>query len=278
MPRPPRSRAFSWTRLSGAIALGLVLATLAMVVRADDERPPMMTVSAKPTSVQQLLLADMSGGSEALPHGVPRTYDWATHPRVKPITVARSFRAFTGWGQLYRCAQSTRPPVRAVEFRGMESWAFLKSSHRWTLLQRSSELSGASYPEDFKGRTTSAIVVRRNDRRTTVRLRSGYNFHFWPSGSRAALRAADTMAVAVVARARFVPGVDRTPPCAVLSMGGDFWRTGSVGVGAGNTADAGIGRFKRVGARWRAYTMTSASRALLDRYPLPVRLAVGEAR
>jgi hypothetical protein len=280
MPRPTSSHALPWTRLIGVLVVAtsaIVLGALA-IVRADVGQPQSTTVSVRATSVGQLLAADMSGASEALPHGVPRTYDWAARPRVKPISLARSFRAFTGWGQLYRCAQSARPPGRAVELKGMESWAFSKSARRWRLLQRSSELSGASYPEDFKGPTGFAVVVRRDATGTAVRLRTGYNFHFWPSGPRAALRVADTLGVAVLVRARFVPGADASPPCAVLSVGGDFWRTGSVGVGPGNTADAGIGRFKRVGPRWRAYTMTSASRALLHRHPLPARLAAGEAR
>jgi hypothetical protein len=127
------------------------------------------------------------------------------------------------------------------------------------------------------GPPTTAPVVVRNPMRTDVRLLRGYNFHFWPREGRAAYNRRAVSAIAVVARARLT-GTRPDAGCAVLSIGGDYWRARTGSASAGNPQDAGIGRFKRVRHTWRAFSMTTASRRTLERHPLALRIPARELR
>jgi hypothetical protein len=95
------------------------------------------------------------------------------------------------------------------------------------------------------------------------------------STGRVAIDPADIGAVAVVVRARLVAATvspTLAPPCVVLSVGADYWRTTSAvwaGIGR-NNVDAAIGRFKRVDLGWRVFTMTTASLPQLATQPVPV--------
>src|SRR6202012_2111265 len=97
-----------------------------------------------------------------------------------------------------------------------------------------------------------------------------HNFHFWPGSGRVDQRPAQVSAVVVAVQARLQPLSSNTAaPCLVLSVGGDLWRSRTAGPGGSNSTDIGIGRFKRVERRWRLFTMTTASAALLQRTPAP---------
>jgi hypothetical protein len=236
--------------------------------------------ASAPVRVDSLLAADMAKPSEARPHGVPAGYDWAAGPRAHDSRMAARFAAFTAWGQLYRCAGAA-VPRRAVELRDLQAWALSRATGRWTEIQHTSDLDGASFAEDYRRPTTAARIVRRDATTTIARLRGGYNFHFWPSAGRVAVAGRDTAAVVVALRARLAPtpGLAGRPPCVLLSAGGDFWR--SVGASpstAGAVADAGIGRFKLVQRSWRLFTMTTASPDVLLAHPIPLRARGSELR
>jgi len=225
----------------------------------------------------RLLGSDMRRPSEELPHGVPRSYDWSRHPRVRALTPLLSFTAFTAWGQLYRCAHAPPSPNDAVDLRDLQSWALLRGSQRWRRLQLSSDLEGAAFAEDYVKPTVAARYVARGSGGTSVKLRTGYNFHFWPNSGRISLRASDVVAIVVTLRARLRPGrPEQRPPCFVLGVGGDRWRSISAQPGGSNSGDVGIGRFKRVERDWRLFTMSAASPRLLRRFPLPLTAAPGE--
>lgn len=233
--------------------------------------------AAKP-ALTRLLGSDMSRRSEVRPHGVPRWYDWSSHPRVRALTPMLGFEAFTAWGQLYRCAHAPPSPNDAVDLRDLQSWALLRGSRRWRRLQLSSDLEGVAFAEDYAGPAVAARYVARGSGGTSVKLRTGYNFHFWPSSGRISLRASDVVAIVVTLRARLWPGwpLEQRPPCFVLSVGGDLWRSVSAQPGASNNGDVGIGRFKRVERDWRLFTMSTATPSLRRRFPLPLTAASDE--
>jgi hypothetical protein len=204
-----------------------------------------------------------------MPQGVPPWYDWAGHPRVRPVKSPRSYRAFTAWGQLYQCAGTSATRGEGVQLRDMQAWALPRGATRWQRIQSSSMLQGAAFAEDYDGPTVPAHYVAKSSG-TSVTPVSGHNFHFWPGSGRVSLRPARVAAVVVAVQARLRSR--RSPavaPCLVLSVGGDLWRSRTVEPGADNSTDIGIGRFKRVEHHWRLFTMTTASIALLQRAPLP---------
>ena len=222
--------------------------------------------ASKPT-LGHLLRLDMTKRGEARPHGVPLSYDWSRRPRVKHKAPPSGFRAATAWGHLYRCSRS-RPTRSAVELRGLQLWALVRGDRKWRRLQYASDLGGRSFPEDYKGSSTAPDLVARNLWGTTVRLLPGYNFHFWPSPR--AVLPANVTAVTTIVRARFATGRSPKHACVALAAGSDYWRTPAVRSGGpANVTDAAIGRFKRIGARWRLFTATTASRRELRKSPLP---------
>jgi hypothetical protein len=218
----------------------------------------------------RLLLSDMSAPSERLPQGVPTWFDWARHPRARPIDRTAGFRAFTAWGQLYQCAGTPASPDAGVYLKDMQAWVLLRSSHHWRRIQFSSDIAGASFAEDYAGPTLPGRYWPSSTG-TSARLISGRNFHFWPSSGRVSLDGTRVAAVTVALEARLVAATDHaaTPPCLVLSVGGDMWTSVTATPGGSASSDVGIGRFKRVERRWRLFTMTTAPASVLHEDPLP---------
>ena len=225
--------------------------------QSNGTRPPLAQTAAD-GAMNRLLASDMSQPSERLPQGVPTWYDWAGHPRVHPVAAPGSFRAFTAWGQLYQCAGTSPSPQELVQLRNLQSWVLPRRSSRWRRIQFSSAMQGAAFAEDYDGPTVPAHYVVKASGTPSDRWRVTTSI----SGPAPAAR------VCVPCRSPrswlpWRPVCRRDPgppaPCLVLSVGGDLWRSLRAGPGTGNTADIGIGRFKRVERRWRLFTMTTAS-------------------
>ena len=237
--------------------------------RAHSHANASLATKSTSAALNRVLISDMSEPSEKLPQGVPSWYDWAGHPRVRPVRSPHKFKAFTAWGQLYQCAGTSAARGETVQLRDMQAWA-LPSIDSWQQLQASSELQGAAFAEDYAGPTVPAHYIAKASG-TAVTPVARHNFHFWPSSGRVGLRpaqiaASDRRRAGAVADAslRIGPGLlvserGRRP----LALG---WAPSPA---ADNSADVGIGRFKRVERRWRLFTMTTASDAALDRAPLP---------
>jgi hypothetical protein len=225
--------------------------------------------------VTKMLRADMTTPHEARPHGVPPSYDWAAGPRARPVAPPAGFTALTAWGQVYRCAGSAFDADDTIQVRDLQTWLLV--GQRWRRVQRADALGGSAFAEDYRRPPVAARVVARGAGGTAVHMVDGYNFHFWPGKGRVTFDPGALRDIAVVARARRIPhGSDAG--CFVLSIGADYWRSLGAPGGTSNVSDAGIGRFKRVGRSWRAFSMTTASAATLSNHPLPLRLPARELR
>lgn len=250
------------------LAFAAIAITLGLAVSFDSSGPP----SARVAALNRVLESDMSVASQDLPQGVPTTYDWAQHPRLGHIVSPSRFDAFTAWGQLYQCAGTAPTPTTKVQLDDLQAWVLLRGARTWRSVQASSDLQGAAFPESYVGTPVAAQYLSRGPRGTSVELRSGYNFHFWPGSGRIPLQASDVIAIVVTVRARLSPSVpERPPPCLVLSVGGDMWTSPTAVPDAfRDSGDVGIGRFKRVGSAWRLFTMSTASPRVLQNSPLPL--------
>lgn len=249
-------------------ALGLVL-TLGVVAMCAVPGDAVAQRARFSTDTQnRLLLSDMTHPSEKLPAGVPGWWDWARHPRTRPIAPLRRFGAFTAWGQLYQCAGTTSTPRATTQLRDLQAWVLLRGSSRWRRIQFSSDLGGAAFAENYAGPVAPGRYSASSTD-TSVHMVTGHNFHFWPDAGRVAINASRIAAITVALEARLGATPRHTRmPCLVVSVGGDMWK--SVTAVAGSSAsDVGIGRFKRVEDSWRLFTMTTASAAVLRRSPLP---------
>jgi hypothetical protein len=189
----------------------------------------------------------------------------------------RDFSAFTAWGQVYHCVGARFSAHDAVDLRDLQAWVLLRSARTWRRIQLSSDLQGAAFAEDYAQPTVAAQYLAYGIAGTSVMLRPGYNFHFWPNSGRVSLRASDVVAYVVAMRARLRPSRrNGRQPCLVLSVGADLWRSLTAPGGYGDSGDVGIGRFKRVKRRWRLFTMTTAGRNLLREFPLPLTSVADE--
>jgi hypothetical protein len=265
----------TWFSRFLAFAVATMLAC-AGSARAHGNANGSLSTKASSAALSRLLISDMSQPSEKLPQGVPSWYDWASHPRVRTVRSPGRFKAFTAWGQLYQCADASAARSETVQLRDMQAWALPKASNTWHRIQGSSQLQGAAFAEDYAGPSVRAHYVAKASG-TTVTPLAHRNFHFWPSSGRVSLRHGQVAGVIVAVQARLqTRDGGSAPPCMVLSVGGDVWRSVEVQPGGDNSADIGIGRFKRVERRWRLFTMTTASHAVLERAPLPHLAPVSE--
>lgn len=218
-------------------------------------------------ALRRLLVSDMTKPSERLPAGVPTYFNWATHPVVTPISTPSRDRAFTAWGELYRCAGAPTVGRAAVQIRRLQAWVLDRGARQWRLIQSSSALHGDAFPADFSGPARPARYVA-TPTLTTDKPVTGHNFHFWPGPGRVALGVDDVAAVTVALQARLAPSdpQGRTAPCMVASAGADAWTSVD-----GNTGNDGVGtgRFKVVGRGWQQFTMTTASPSTLQQVGAP---------
>lgn len=221
---------------------------------------PNLTLPGQPTFAD-VLRSDMSLLSELLPHGI--SYDFAYRPRLGAGADAGSYQAFTAWGQLYECSTGNPQPAARVEIRDIQAWVKSRASGAWNKVQQTARVDGSAFAESFvnnASKPADAYAIAGGG--TSVTAGGGFNYHFWPQSTRVSIAPGDVGAVITSVRARLVSGSygGGPAPCYVLSMGADYWSTASAAWNQFQTnADVGIGRFKRVNAAWRTYTMSTTS-------------------
>jgi len=220
----------------------------------------------------RFVLKDMTQSHEARPAGVPEYYDWYAGPRLSAGNDPGGRTAIVPWGHIYACAEGNPQPNAQVEIRDLRVYLLSKRTRRWTATPPGTAIDGAAFVQDYAGNEHTQIDLRR-DRNggITAGLLPGRNLHFWQGGSRVALNPSDLAAVAVAYRARLVPSsVTATlpSPCVIAGAGADYWPD-MTDPDPSRLQDAGIGRFKRLTARWRVVAMTTATWAQLQRSPLP---------
>jgi hypothetical protein len=227
---------------------------------ADGPEPPQPPTSTVPIGLAALLSADMRLPSEAVPHGI--TYPFAFHPRFGGSP--GSYTALMAWGQLYECVSGNPQGAARVEIRDIEGFVKSRGTGSWRRVQQSTGTGGSAFAENFVNNVSKAPdAYPAAGGGVSARAGGGFNYHFWPTGGRATIDPGDVAAVAATVRARLAPGTfssSGAAPCYVISAGADYWKTATAGWNQFATnKDAGIGRFKRVDANWRLYTMSTTS-------------------
>lgn len=249
--RPPREE---WVLDEEVEAAATPTPTATPVATPAPAATPARTFSS-------VLGSDMTQGSETMPHGV--TYPWASKPRLSlGNTPPPDWKSMTAWGQLYECASGNPQPTARVEVRDMKAWVRAKTTNQWTQVQTSATVEGAAYVENYAGNVNKpANTYITSGGGTSATAGGGYNFHFWPKGGRANITATNISGVIVTVRARLEPGTflaAGASPCFVLSAGGDYWSTAAADwSNFATNNELGIGRFKRVDASWRIFTLHS---------------------
>ncbi len=251
---------------------------------------PVVTPAPTPTAVttvrslEQQLSADMTVGSEAIPHGVPFSWGWPIRPRVHMGNDPNGFTAFIPWGHVYECYLGNPQPWARTELSALSAFILSKRTGQWSRLATSPKLDGGAYREDYVGdESVVAPTLLTSTGTTTVTVGNGRNYHFWPSSGKVVIDPTDVAGVVTFMRARLAPDTYSTAlpdPCMTLGVGADYWRSVLSGwvTGQVNNDDAGIGRFKRLTRSWRLYGMSTLSLAQMNAHPLPVAVPQSELR
>ncbi|MBD2531223.1 hypothetical protein H6G97_17170 [Nostoc flagelliforme FACHB-838] len=214
---------------------------------------------------------------EEMPRGVPKSYNWATKPRVGSKN-PKQFKAMTAWGQLYEAAQGNPATNTRVQIKNIKAYYLSKSDGKWYLLQSSTKVEGKAYKEDFSGDINKTADIRYElDGSISAKAGNGYNFHFWPATGRATINPYDVRGMFTTVQARLVVDNpkkldDRSKARYLLSMGGDYWLNLTVKWDNWKTnEDFGIGKFKYVTRNWQAFNMITLSPDQVRRNPPPIK-------
>ncbi|MBW4641979.1 MAG: hypothetical protein KME23_02990 [Goleter apudmare HA4340-LM2] len=213
---------------------------------------------------------------EAMPHGVPKSYSWATKPRVGSKN-PKKFNAMTAWGQLYEAAQGNRATNTRVQIKNIKAYYLSQLDDKWHLLQSSTKVVGAAYREDFAGDINKLADIRdESDGSVSVKAGNGYNFHFWPTTGRATINPYDVRGMFTTVQARLVVDNprkrdDRSQARYLLSMGGDYWLNLTTKWDNWKTnEDFGIGKFKYLTNNWQAFNLITLPPDQIRRNPPPI--------
>ncbi len=221
-------------------------------IRADDIRPtasaPTTSATAAPVDSLDRILYSMSGPHEGAPHGVPTSFSWATGPSLGAVTPPAGMSAITSWGQIYADTTNVHPANVRVELRNMETYVWSNSgtpgraykAQPASTAPTSSRTSPATPPCPPTSATSLTAAF-------STGMVSGYNFHFWPTGSRGNLsNPADIGGVFTTLQARLILDDPNGPTTAgqaryLANTGADWWRDLSAPYGDG-TNNPGVGK------------------------------------
>lgn len=256
------------------VSTGTGSVTVTSTTTPPPPPPPTGTINSV-----QTIINDMTLPPDGLPHGVPTSWDWATHAEIDMGNNPGTFKAMTAWGQTYIASTGNPATNTRVNIRNIQAYVLSKSDGKWHQLQSSALVQGDYYLEDFSGDVSITGDQRtESDGTISVIPGNGYNFHYWPPNGRATINPTDIAAIFTTCQARLIvnnPALpdDRSTARFLLDMGGDYWLslTAAWAPNEANNNDIGMGRFKWVTNNWQAFNMTTATAAQLQATPPPLQ-------
>jgi hypothetical protein len=236
----------------------------------------------------QTIIDDMTLPTDAALHGVPGYYSWASGAAngQNPVPVKNNqdewFLAMTAWGQVYIPVEGSLATNTRCQVRNVESKLLMKNGE-WVAVQ-SGNPQGAAFVEDFANNASIDAGMRDESNNgggisviVGVGAWSGYNFHFWPTGSRAEVDVDSVIGVFTTCEARLIindiNGTDDRDICKnIMQMAGDWWLNLTIGWLPDWSANSGIGngRSKWLTKEWQSFNYCSLPPAdILINPPIP---------
>ena len=203
---------------------------------------------------------------DAIPQGVPSSYDWAVGPRFGMANNPNGYQAVTGWGQVFTVKDSPNK-ISRLELRKFRFLTCSLPGRVWKLLQ-SEPISGKQFRSDYlNNKSTDPLEIKVNGESTTVSFQSGTAFHFWPSIGQIKLPNMNVCGVLVAVEARALPTIAVTdikqsfnPSSILIGLGADYWRfQGSEWDNYKSNSDVVIGQLKLLDSEWAWYGVTTSN-------------------
>jgi len=223
------------------------------------------------------IINDMKPLHEGMPHGVPKSFSWASAPRIGMGNNPQGSKAMLAWGQLYEAAEGNPAANTRVQIKDIKAYMLSKVDSKWHLLQSSTAVEGAAYREDFANDTNKSADMRdEQDGSISAKAGDGYNFHFWCTTGRVKINPYDVAGMFTTVQARL--GLDNTggqddrfEARYLLSMGGDYWPDLTSEWSQRDTiGDIAIGKFKYVTKEWKTFNMSTLSAEQIRKNPPPL--------
>lgn len=231
------------------------------------------------SSETQTLIDDMTQPHAAYPHGVPDNLHWSYGPAIgygnKP---PQDWTAMTTWGQVYAPYYQSGQQPRNTRFqiRNLQSWYLSKRDNQWHRWQRSSNLNGANYREDFSGDVNITANIRREQEGISSTIPPNYNFHFWVEDGRVTIDPTDVAGVWSSVEARLILDNpkrrdDRSKARMMMSVGADYWKSLTAQWDQWTTnGDIAIGRFRFITNDWQQFHMHTLTEQQIRDNPPPI--------
>jgi acyl-CoA thioesterase I len=225
---------------------------------------------------------DGTGSHEARPNGVP-TVGPAPGAQIAPTGTV----ALGGYGELYTAPLHAATNTR-VQLRNFETYAWRKSTSKWTRIQFSERVDGAAYQVNYTGVGVAANVRNEPTGGVSVKPAAGTVYRFWPESGLAGFKQAplppnavaydDVGAVFTTVQARLIADSsagadDRSRAQMVVSTAVDWIDMSHRNLYASDLpapvdvlagTPIGIGKLLLAGNDWRAMNFHSATAAQVD--------------
>ncbi len=211
---------------------------------------------------------------EALPHGVPRGYDWAARSiggtPSRPGTATTHMNA---WGQVYVDTSNAHAANTRVAVKNVKLLALFPQKTAWKTLEATDDIGGGVWTEDFTGTCSGNIDIKSEpDGSRSLVPHDGCNAHYWPQVSFVSIPVVP-LAVISIAHTRLVlanttQADDRDGAAYLIGAGAD-WRAQDGSCPNDTCTGVGVGRFIRPKKAWRAVVLSTLSSTDIDKLPPP---------
>lgn len=164
---------------------------------------------------------------EALPNGVPSSYDWYKSGRVGVSLDIEGYSALTGWGQVFQ-TNSSNADKAFVQVKSIRTYIHDCTARRWLLAQNSG-VAGANFRADFLANINWTSERLDFADGLISRVDDNSVFHFWPRAKRFDIAGIRVCGVVVAVYARSVI-CDSRQICKgggrgnlLIGLGADYW-------------------------------------------------------
>ncbi len=208
--------------------------------------------------------AQNGGLHDAVPHGVPLSYDWAERSVIHAATnIPQGFTSIIPWGVIYKESGQETTSAR-VSFRNTRLFLCDARTQTWSLLREGS-IDGAVFEPDFSGNVaTSATRFERKGRQASVVFPTEKAFHFWTE--RQLIGTDRLCGIIVLAEAKQDTREKEVANPLLFAVSADYWLSQSaVWDNYATNVGIGFGNFRYLTPSWRWYSFVIADDENLKR-------------